>query len=338
MGEEQPVEQSIDDFMSERLDSMEETPAAPEVEASEDVSHETDDVEAENPSPDEEVSQEETEGAEPEKVITPPQSMSAKDCDEFAKLSPESQKWVTDREKQQTADYTRKTMELADQKKGYDKLDQILAPRRQQLALDGMDESTAVGQLFALSDFANQNPVGFVQYLFQQRGIPMSALTEPGAQESTDPQLAAMQAKLQGFENHFSQVQQHQTQVSEAAIVRDIEAFSSENEHYSELESEMLPVVKALKEQNPSMTNAAALQKAYKMAIAGNESVSAKVDADNKAKMEVVRAAKAKKAATDAKAASGANLAKSGALPSGSAKVTDLDDFIGDLVDERMTA
>ena len=50
------------------------------------------------------------------------------------------------------------------------------------------------------------------------------------------------------------------------------------------------------------------------------------------------RIAKAKKEATAAKRAGGTNIKATGALPAGAAKAKSVDDFIGALVDDRMTA
>jgi hypothetical protein len=343
--------QEMDSFMDSAFDEMEpieeETPeieaSAPDVdETPADVEAQTD-LEGDETPPESDTVDEEEESEPVEQTVAAPQSMSAKDREALNALPPEEmlgfvQNWLTDRAKEQESHFTQKSMELADKTKTYDRLEQVLAPRRQQLAMDGMDDSTAVGQLFALSDMANADPVGFVKQLFNARNIPLSALTESGGDVATDPQLAAMQNKLQGFENYFTQQAAQSQRQAETAINSDVEAFAKENEHYAELETEMIPVVAALRQSDPSLTNQDALAKAYKMAIAANPVVSAKIEADksakaeaDKLKMEKARAAKAKKAA-------GANVRSSGALPAAATKAKDVDSFLGALYDERATA
>ena len=132
----EPVEQSIGDFIGEQIDAAEasDIEPAPAVEENRDRAEE-------EPAPQEEaveVSAEKTDeaSAEPEnEAITAPQSMSSKDREAFYTLPPESQKWISDRVKEQEADYTKKTMEVADQRKFYEKLEQAIAPHRQQFAL-----------------------------------------------------------------------------------------------------------------------------------------------------------------------------------------------------------
>ena len=113
--------QSMDDFMGEQFDVLEaessEESAPVEQSASEEA--QTDDVVDETTDIDTE-----SEGSEPDnQTITAPQSMSAKDREAFYTLPPESQQWISDRVKSQEADYTRKTMEVAEQRKMYDKLE-----------------------------------------------------------------------------------------------------------------------------------------------------------------------------------------------------------------------
>jgi len=330
--------QSMDDFMGEQFDvleadSSEESAPVIEKQSASEEAH-TDDVVDE--ATDSDI---ESEGSEPDnQTITAPQSMSVKDREAFYTLPPESQQWISDRVKSQEADYTRKTMEVAEQRKMYDKLEQAIAPRRQQFAMSGMDDSTAIGQLLALSDYAESDPVGFSRYLLNQRGIPISALTEPGVENHVDPQMLAMQNRLQGFENHFSQQQAQQEQQEGAVVSGVIDGFASDNPFYSELESEMIPIVSALRESKPGLTSEQYLATAYKMAVAANDEVAAKINVDVKAKSEAERISKAKKQSTAAKRAGGTRVSSTGVLPAGAAKAKSVDDFIGSLVDDRMTA
>jgi len=332
------VEESMDDFMGAQFDAIEsESP-------SEDTpSQETAESSESSESPEDTVAEAtddaDSEGSEPDnQTITAPQSMSAKDREAFYTLPPESQQWISDRVRAQEADYTRKTMEVAEQRKLYDKLEQAIAPRRQQFAMNGMDEGTAIGQLLALSDYADSDPVGFARYLLEQRGIPVSALSENVGEYSVDPQLLAMQNRLQGFENYFSQQQNQQLEQQGEVVSGVIKDFATANPFYEELEGEMIPIVSALRESKPGLTSDQYLQMAYKMALATNDEVSGKIEVDRKAKSEAERIAKAKKDATAAKRAGGTNIRTTGTLPSGAAKAKSVDDFIGALVDDRMTA
>jgi hypothetical protein len=201
-----------------------------------------------------------------------------------------------------------------------------------------MDEGTAVGQLFALSDFATSDPVGFTRHLFSQSGIPLSALTANAQEQRGDPQILAMQQRLQGFENYFTQQQATELHSQSAAVSGVIEKFADSNPFYAELEGDMIPIVESLRATKPGLTSDQYLQRAYKMALAGNDDVSAKAEVDLRAKAESDRVSKAKKEATAARKAGGTNVRTSGSSVGRAAKAKNVDDFIGALVDERMTA
>ena len=332
----EPVEESIGDFIGEQFDvaeasDIESSPveeirdraeeSVPQDEAVE-VSAETDEV-----------------SAEPEsQTATAPQSMSAKDREAFYTLPPESQQWISDRVKEQEADYTKKTMEVAEQRKFYEKLEQAIAPRRQQFAMNGMDDSTAITQLLALSDYAERDPVSFTRYLLHNRGIPLSALTDNAGVEPGDPQIAEMQQRLAGFENHIAQQNQQQLAQQSQVVTGVIDDFASKHPFYSELESDMVPIVVSLKESKPGLTHDQYLDLAYKMAAAANDNVSSKIEIDRKAKSDAERVAKAKQNAASARRAGGTNIQPTGNLPPSVAHSKNVDDFIGALVDERISA
>lgn len=344
--------QDMDDFMSSAVDTLEsggevdtadsdvseeEIAAVVEAETNSEVA---DAPEGDTPADDAETADETeiADGPDDSQTTAAPQSMSAKDREAFAALPPESQKWLSDRAKEQESAFTQKTMDLADKSKGFDRLEQVLAPRRSQLAMDGMDDSTAVGQLFELSDFANRDPIGFVKYMLNARQIPVSALSDPGGQTPADPQLAAMQQKMQGVESFLTEQQAQSQRQAESVIGSDVTKFAEANEFYTELEGEMIPLVAALRGQNPSLSNGDLLAKAYKMAVATNETVSAKVEAAKAAKAADDKVAMAKARAAKSKKAAAANVTNGGARPAAKGGAENVDDFIGGLVDERMSA
>lgn len=337
--------QSVDDFIGKLLDEPETSakPAEGDAPAQADASDPEDDTGPE----DQDTGEADTDdGDEPDasSTITPPRSMSAKDREAFHKLPPESQKWLTDREQQMTADYTRKTQALAEKSKGYEALDAVLAPHRQRFAHIGKSEAQVVGQLLTLAQHADADFAGFVQEQCRLRGIPLTALSQPS--QAADPQLLATQRRLQGVEQLITQQQRAQQEQQLQSISSVIDSFVAEKgadgqpayPFYAELETDMVPIVAALRQSKPGLSHRDYLAQAYKMAMAGNEDVSAKAEADRKAKQEAERIAKAKKAAAEAKKAAGPQIQSKGSLPPSIAKTRNIDEFIGGLVDERMRA
>lgn len=331
------ITESMDDFMSRALDGLE-AAEKEDVEGDAVAQQVADDAEIDTEAQAEDKADDKTEvdKSEDAQTIIAPQSMSAKDRERFYALPPEDQKWLSERAKQQEADYTQKTMKLAEDQRRFDRLEQVIAPRRHALAMEGMDESTAIGQLFALSDFANRDPVAFTKYLFQARGIPLSQLAESGGgTPAADPQLTAMREELHGLKTHLTQQTEAQRAQQAQAIQREITAFAEDPayRYYGDLEGEMIPLVQAFRQAQPGLPAREYLARAYNAALANNSEIKARIEADANAQ----RIAEAKKAADKARKAAGTNIRTGASLPAAAAKAKDVDGFISALVDERMT-
>ena len=337
----EPVEESIGDFISEQFDAAE----ASDIESA--PVEEIRDRAEESAPQDEavEVSAETVtdEGnAEPEsQITTAPQSMSAKDREAYYALPPEQQKWVSDRVKEQEADYTKKTMEVAEQRKYYEDLDRVAGSRREQFAMNGMNVAQGFEQLLSLSDFAQRDPIGFTSYLLESRGLSLADVANQhagGQQAPSDPQIVDLQQRLQAQENHIAQQNQQQLQQQGQVVSGVINDFAAAHPFYEDLHDDMVPIVVSLKESKPGLSHDQYLDMAYKMAAAANESVSSKMEIDRQAQANAERVAKAKENAANARRAGGTNIQSTGTLPPNVAHSKNVDDFIGALVDERISA
>ena len=104
--------------------------------------------------------------AQPAPAITAPNGMSEEDRQRFAQLTPEVQAWVTQREQQRTADYTRKTQEAAT-------LAKAAAAERQQLGSQLEQYSAFLSQITTRKieppnpDMQFTDPDGYQQQLGQ---------------------------------------------------------------------------------------------------------------------------------------------------------------------------
>jgi hypothetical protein len=336
----EPVEESIGDFIGEQFDAaeasdIESSPVEEEIRdrAEESVPQEAVEVSAETVTDEGSV--------EPEsQITTAPQSMSAKDREAYYALPPESQQWISDRVKEQEADYTKKTMEVAEQRKYYEDLDKVAGSRREQFAMNGMNVAQGFEQLLSLSDYAQRDPIGFTSYLLESRGLSLAdvANQHAGGQAPSDPQIVDLQQRLQAQENHIAQQNQQQLHQQGQVVSGVINDFAAAHPFYEDLHDEMVPIVVSLKESKPGLSSDQYLDLAYKMAAAANDNVSSKMDIDRQAKANVDRVAKAKQTAANARRAGGTNIQSTGTLPPSVAHSNNVDDFIGALVDERISA
>lgn len=225
--------------------------------------------------------------------IDPPSSWSADAKEHFAKLPPDLQAIVAKRESEREGLLTQKSQEFAEKNKAYEPIEQIIAPRRQVWAMNGMTEAQALNQLFALSDFASRTPEQFVQWFAGQHGIDLSkASGSDGEQHYVDPAIAAMQQKLYAIEQHTRNLENQRFQAA-------IDSFKAEpgHEYFEDVREHMAALLERKKAKD--------MEDAYDQAVWANPETRGKLLAAKEAEAEAKRLADAKEAAAKAKKAAG---------------------------------
>jgi hypothetical protein len=176
-----------------------------------------------------------------------------------------------------------------------EQVEQLIAPRRQAWAMNGMTEASALNQLLALSDFAGRDPAGFIQYIAENNGVDLEELVL--GQDPVDPQYAAMQREIAELRSHNEQAAQQQMQERHNQTVQGIVAFASEKgqdgkplrPYFDELGNDVLPFISAVQAQNPNMPHRQILQEAYDRACWGSPTVRTKMQAAASAAGEAER-------------------------------------------------
>lgn len=208
-------------------------------------------------------------------AFQPPASMSPVEAQHFASLPAEMQQYVA------------RTMERVEtdavRYREYDALEQLIGPRRNPWAMQGMQPAQAVNQLFALSDFAGQNPPEFIQWFAGQHGIDLEALSQ-GVPE-IDPHIQALQNQVGQLTTQLQGMTQGQQQHAHNQVVHEITAFGAEvgsdgkllRPYFDELGRDVLPFIQAIKAENPNMPNRDVLNAAYDRACWGNPTVRTKM-------------------------------------------------------------
>lgn len=260
------------------------------------------------------ASETESEAATP---IASPPSMSAADKAEFAKLPPAMQAFVARRESEVTAGLQQKTQAIAEQKRRYDSVEQVLGPRRQQFAMMGVSEAQALGQLLALSDFATNDINGFLKYMAQNRGVDLRTLINNPDQPApqVDPVLAATQRQLQELQQSVQAMTSGQVQAQQQQVNNEIEAFRSAKSADGKPQHPHFEVLKVAMGALMQSGQADDLQAAYDMAVRANPTTYAQFQAEQRAADQVKRDADAKAKAAKARQAQGTVLRPTGTVP-----------------------
>jgi hypothetical protein len=191
-----------------------------------------------------------------------------------------------------------------------DQVEQLIEPRRQAWALNGMTEAQAINQLLSLSDFAGRDPTGFIKYMAENSGVNLEDLVF--GEEPADPQTTELQRRLAAAEARITGFDTQQQQAAHTNTVNAVIGFASEKAadgsllrpHFEELGNGILPFISTVKAQNPSWSQNQVLQTAYENACWGTPAVRAKMQAGVSATAEAERIRTETERVTRAKAAS----------------------------------
>ncbi len=191
-------------------------------------------------------------------------------------------------------------------------IEQLIAPRVEAWAINGVAPAQAIHQLFALSDFAGRDPAGFVKYFAQNNGVDLEDLVlgmDP-AQE-VDPTVKALQDQIQDLQGFRTQAEQQQQQAVHNRTVEQVIAFADEKDgggqplrpYLKELGETWLPYINMVKAQNPNWSHGQVLQQAYENACWNTPTVRGKMQAAANATAEAERLRTATDRATKARTA-----------------------------------
>lgn len=206
--------------------------------------------------------------------IAPPATWSATAKAKFTALDPEIQAEVLKREKDM--DTGRAQWEQGAAR--LNRLDSVLAPRRDQFALAGSDEASYVGRLLTAEDALRRAPVDGLVYLGQQYGVNWQALIQrvtgqPGGQPA-QPMHPALQQIGQQVQTLTQTVQQQQAAASQAQrdqVAQEISAFAADpaNLYYENVRADMAELFQA----SAAAGKPISLRQAYDRAVWGNDTI-----------------------------------------------------------------
>lgn len=163
-----------------------------------------------------------------------------------------------------------------------DAVNQVLQPRAQQLALGG-GAPAVLGRLFALSDAAEQNPQGFIQWFAKERGIDLGSLAAGSAPAApVDPHIKSLQDQLAQTRRALSEVgnyvrggAQQQEAAAQGAMLKTIETWAAEPDesgslkrpYFERLEPQILALLPIVSQEMPGASPTERLEAAYDRAV-----------------------------------------------------------------------
>lgn len=191
----------------------------------------------------------------------------------------------------------------------FNRLEEILAPRREAHRLNGLDDAQAIQVLFAAQDFLERDPIGGLNYLARSYGVDLRQLgqqlaqgQQPGGQPP--PQLdAALQPIMQQVQTLQQKLEASEQAIQQAELQKglsEVEAFRSkpENMYFDDVKDDIVVLLESGRAKD--------LADAYQKAVWASPEIrplliKAQTDADQQAKAKADAEAKAK-ADADARA------------------------------------
>ena len=244
----------------------------------------------------------------------------------FDTLPAESQEFMIKRDKEMTSDYTKKTQDLAEQRKNIEALDKVLQPARQNIQATGIGEAEYISRLLNADQALRTNPKMALLQLAQCYVINLSYLEdESESWNDPDPQYAQLMQQNQQIMAELNQFKQQNMQSTVAQTEQTVEQFSTKTDAEGKLVHPHFDKVRVKMGNLIDAGEAKGLDDAYAKAVRLDDDLyaealkasqlSIKKQEDSKRKKAVEKARKVKPSAS-------AN------PPKGSVKASDLDSLL----------
>jgi hypothetical protein len=194
--------------------------------------------------------------------------------------------------------------ELLNRARGYESIEKIVGPRREQLALQGASVEQWLTQVSTLSDFADKRPAEFIQWYASQRGLDLKQLAEDFI--PPDPHLQALYSELAQLRQQVGHSQNFQQNQVVSSMVDQVASFADAKDatgtplrpYYNEVQNDLLMFIPALKAQNPTLHPQQLLQEAYDRAVHANPNTRTRLAQMEESKRTAEAAQRAAKART----------------------------------------
>ena len=260
-----------------------------------------------------------------ETPLEAPKNWSEEVRSKFKDLPRDAQEYMLKRDKEMTADYTRKTQEVAEQRKSFESLDKVIAPMRQQIAASGVGEAEYISRLLNADLALRNNPKMALKQLAQGYGIDLSSIEETVDWNDSDPQITQLQQQNQAILAELNQFKKQNLQSARQQTENQISAFAESKDEKGNLKYPHFDKVRVKMGNLIDAGEAKGLEDAYAKSIrldddlykqsldSQRKSAKAEEDARRKAAVEKAKKVRPRTATTP---------------PSGSVKNSDLDSLL----------
>jgi hypothetical protein len=168
----------------------------------------------------------------------------------------------------------------------YGIIDQVLNPRKQAWASNGMTPAVALTNLLNLSDFAGRDPASFVMWFAEQQRLDLDALLDArdasrNGQATANPQLTGLQQEIAQLRNVINGFNDQGVQQRQSMAMQAVQAFADEKDasgnpaypYFGALSDDIANHVALIRQSQPHMPERDILKAAYDFAAYNNPAV-----------------------------------------------------------------
>lgn len=171
------------------------------------------------------------EATEPQKAGAAPGTWKPEAKAEWEKLPPTVKSEILRREADSTREIGKRVAENQQIKTQFDEIEQVIGPRRAALAATHGSVGEAVKKLFQYSDWAGQDPGGFIAHIASQTGFDLRSLFQEGAQPApVAPEVTKLQQTMSGLERRLQSFEGQTQQQRVRSDASELDAFERETD------------------------------------------------------------------------------------------------------------
>ena len=154
-----------------------------------------------------------------------------------------------------------------------------------------------IKNLLDTSTYAAKDPVGFIQWFAQSKGIDLGNMQQP--QGDQNPEVAQLKQTLYGLQSKIDMLEGHTTEQQKRAVTSEIQAFADEKDpsgqplrpHFESVRAQVYKLIPLIREDYPDWSVRQVMQEAYEKATRLNDDVFGKVQQEKAEKDRLAREA-----------------------------------------------
>jgi hypothetical protein len=179
--------------------------------------------------------------------IDPPAHFTADEKKFFESLAPEQQQWIASSVKRMSSTVDKRMQELSTHQRRAQAFDEVLSPYRDQFALQGMDDVSAVRFLTATYTQLQKDPANTIKWLAQQYGVNLNQ-----QEADQDPQTTQVMGVVQQLQKSLQETQQTIQQERYNNQLGKVNQFAAEKDaqgnarrpHFEAVVGDMMKLIK----------------------------------------------------------------------------------------------